>query len=100
MSANKPTGQNAKPKDDVPTSFNRITRHASKAVGKSKKMMWVPKGSTLIKAKVITRTSTTRTTLKSEPHMTSKVLLSKHMNKKVNPWGHDRTWSSKRQPQG
>jgi hypothetical protein len=94
LSANKPTGQNAKPKDDVPMSFNRIVRHASKAVDKSKKAMWVPKGSTLIKAKVITWTSTARTTLKLEPHMTSKVLMFKHMNKKVNPWGHDRTLSS------
>jgi hypothetical protein len=64
-------GQNNKPKDDVPTLFNRINRHASKAVGKSKKMIWVPKGNTPIKAELITQTSTTRTTLKSEPHMTS-----------------------------
>jgi hypothetical protein len=64
-------GQNNKPKDDVPTLFNRINRHASKAVGKSKKMIWVPKGNTLIKAELITQTSTARTTLKSEPHMTS-----------------------------
>jgi hypothetical protein len=94
VSANNPTGQNAKPKDDVPTSFNRITQHASKVIGKSKKMIWVSKGSTPIKAKLITRTSTTRPTLKSEPRMTSKVLMSKHMNKKVDPWGHDRKWSS------
>jgi hypothetical protein len=44
--ANKPTGQHAKAKGDVPILFNRITQHASKVVGKSKKMMWVPKGST------------------------------------------------------
>jgi hypothetical protein len=75
VTANEPTGQNAKPKDDVPTSFNRITRHASKVVGKSKKMIWVPKDSTPIKIELITRTSTARTTLKSEPHMTSKVLF-------------------------
>jgi hypothetical protein len=83
VSANKSTGENAKPKDDVPTSFDRITRHASKVVGKSKKMIWVPKGSTPIKAELITRTSTAMTTLKSEPHMTFKVLLSKHTNKKA-----------------
>jgi hypothetical protein len=90
-------GQNTKPKDDVSTLFNRINRHASKAIGKSKKMMWVPKGSTQIKAELITRTATARPTLKSEPHMASKVLLSKHTNKKVDPWGHNRTWSSQRQ---
>jgi hypothetical protein len=83
VSAKASTGQNAKPKDDVPTSFSRITWHASKVIGKSKKMMWVPKGSTPIKAELITQTSTARTTLKSEPHMTSKVLLSKHTNKKA-----------------
>jgi hypothetical protein len=96
VSANEPTGQNAKPKDDVPTSFSRITRHASKVIRKSKKMMWVPKVSILIKAELITWTSTARTTLKSEPHMTTKVLLSNHTNKKADPWGHDRTWSSRR----
>jgi hypothetical protein len=82
VSANRPTGKNAKSKDDVPTSFNRITRHASKVVGKRKKIMLVPKGSTPNKAELITRTSTTMTTLKSELHMTFKVLLSKHTNKK------------------
>jgi hypothetical protein len=98
VAGSKLTGQNTKPKDDVPTSSNRINRHASKAIGKSKKVMWVPKGSAPIKAKLITRTSTTRTTLKSEPHRTSKVFLSKHMNKKADPWSRDRTWSSQRQP--
>jgi hypothetical protein len=97
VSANKPTSQNAKPKDDVPTLFNRITRHASKAVGKCKKMMWVPKGSTPITAELITRTSTAWPALKSEPHITSKVLLFKHTNKKADLWSHDRTWSSRRQ---
>jgi hypothetical protein len=63
-------------------------------------MIWVPKASTPIKAELITRTSTVRSTLKSEPHMISKVLLSKHTNKKVNPWGHDQVWSSQRQPRG
>jgi hypothetical protein len=48
VSANKPTDSNAKSKDDVSTSFNRITRHASKVIGRRKKMMWVPKGSTPI----------------------------------------------------
>jgi hypothetical protein len=86
VSANKPTSPNVKPKDDVPTSFNRITRHASKAVGRKKKMMWVPKGSTPIKAELIIRTSTARPTLKSEPHM-----MSKHTIKKADPWSHDRT---------
>jgi hypothetical protein len=94
VSANEPTGQNAKPKDDVPTSVDRITQHASKAIGKKKKTTQFSKGSTLIKVELITRTSTARPTLKSEPHMTSKVLLSKHTNKKVDPWSHDRTWSS------
>jgi hypothetical protein len=98
--ASRPTGKNAKSKDDVPTSFNRITRHASKVVGKRKKIMLVPKGSTPNKAELITRTSTTMTTLKSELHMTSKVLLSKHTNKKVDPWSHNRTWSSRRQTWG
>jgi hypothetical protein len=56
VSANKPTDPNAKPKDDVPTSLNRITRHGSKVVGRRKKMMWVPKGSTSIEAELITRT--------------------------------------------
>jgi hypothetical protein len=88
--ASKPIGQNTKPKDDVPTSFDKISRHVSKAVGKSKKMMWVPKGSTPIKAELITRTSTARPTLKPESHMTSKVLLYKYMNKKTDPWSHDR----------
>jgi hypothetical protein len=98
VAVSKLTGQNTKPKDDVPTSFNRINRHASKAIGKSK-MMWIPKGSTPIKVELIIRTSTARTTLISKPHMTSKVLLSKHTNKKVDPWSHDRTWSSRRQSQ-
>jgi hypothetical protein len=97
VSANVPTDQNAKPKDDVLTSFSMITQHASKAIGKSKKMTWVPKGSIPIKAELITWTSIAGTTLKSESHMTSKLLLSKHTNKKVDPWGHDRTWSSYRQ---
>jgi hypothetical protein len=57
VSANKSTGPNAKPKDDVPTLFNRITRHASKAICRRKKMMWVPKGGTPNKVKLITRTS-------------------------------------------
>jgi hypothetical protein len=96
VSANKPTGRNAKPKNDVPTSFNRITQHASKAVGRRKKMMWVSKGSTPIKAELITRTSTARPTLKLEPDMTSKVLMPKHTNKKANTWSHDRTLSSQR----
>jgi hypothetical protein len=100
VAVSKLTGQNTKPKNDIPTSFNRIKEHANKAIGKSKKMMWVPKGGTPIKAELITRTSTTRTILKSEPHMTSKVLLSKHTNKKADPWSHDRTWSSRRQPWG
>jgi hypothetical protein len=85
VAVSKLTGQNTKPKDDVPISFNRINRHASKVVGKSKKMMWVPKASTPIKVEIIARTSTARTTLKSEPHMTSKVLMSIHMNKKADP---------------
>jgi hypothetical protein len=83
--ANKSTGPNAKSKDDVPTSFNRITRHVSKVVGRRKKKMWVPKGSTPIKAELITRTSIARPTLKLEPRMTSKVLPSKHTNKKADP---------------
>jgi hypothetical protein len=91
VSANDLTGQNAKPNDDVPTSFNRTTRHASKVVSKSKKMMWVPKGITSIKVELITQTSTVSPTLKSEPHMTYKVLLSKHTNKKVDPWSHNLT---------
>jgi hypothetical protein len=37
--ANKPNGPKAKPKDDIPTSLNRITRHASKVVGRREKMM-------------------------------------------------------------
>jgi hypothetical protein len=48
--------------------------------------MWVSKGSTPIKAELITQMSTARPTLESEPHMTSKVLLSKHTNKKTDPW--------------
>jgi hypothetical protein len=52
-------------------------------------MICVPKGSTPIKAELITWTSAASPTFKSEPHMTSKVLLSMHTNKKVNPWGHD-----------
>jgi hypothetical protein len=85
VSISKLTSQNTKSKDDVPTSFNRINRHASKVVGKSKKMMWVPKCSTPIKTELITRTLTARNTLKLEPHMTSKVLMSKHTNKKADP---------------
>jgi hypothetical protein len=100
VAASKPTNQNTKPRDDVPTSFDKISRHGCKAVGKSKKMIWVPKGSTPIKAELITQTSTARPTLKLEPRMTSKVLLSEHTNKKADPWGHDRTWSSQRQSQG
>jgi hypothetical protein len=100
VAVSKLTGKNTKPKDNVPTPFNRINRHASKVVGKSKKMMWVPKDSAPIKAELITWTSTDRPTMKSEPHMTSKVLLSKHINKKADPWSHDQTWSSRRQPQG
>jgi hypothetical protein len=96
VEASKPTSQNTKSKDDVPTLFDKISRQASEAIGKSKKMILVPKGSTPIKAELITRTSTARPTMKSEPHMTSKVLLSKHTNKKADPWGHDRTWSSRR----
>jgi hypothetical protein len=98
--ANKLTGQNTKPKDDVLTSFYRVIQHASKAIRKSKKMMWVPKCSAPIKVELITRASTARSTLKSEPHVVSKILLSKHMNKKVGPWGHDRMSSSRRQPRG
>jgi hypothetical protein len=90
VTVSKLTDQNTKPKDDVPIPFNRINRHASKVVVKSKKMMLVSKDSTPIKDELITQTSTTRTTLKSESHMTSKVLLSKHTNKKTNPWSHDR----------
>jgi hypothetical protein len=63
-------------------------------------MMWVHKGSTPIEAELITQTSTARPTLKSEPHMTTNVLLSKHTNKKADPWSHDRTWSSRRQSRG
>jgi hypothetical protein len=33
VSANRPTGQNVKPKDNVPTLFNRIIRHVSKVLG-------------------------------------------------------------------
>jgi hypothetical protein len=94
VAVSKLTGQNTKPKDDVPTSFNRTNRHASKVVGKSNKMLWAPKGSTTTMDELIIQTLTARTTLKSEPHMTSKILLSKHTNKKANPWSHDRTWSS------
>jgi hypothetical protein len=39
----KPTSQNTETNDDIPTSFNKISQQASKAIGKSKKMMWVPK---------------------------------------------------------
>jgi hypothetical protein len=92
--ANKPSDPNAKPKDCVPTTFNRITRHTGKVIGRRKKMMWVPKGSTPIEAELITRTSAAWLTLKSELHMTSKVLLSKHTNKKANLYSHDQTWSS------
>jgi hypothetical protein len=88
--ANKPTDPNANPKDDVPTSFDKISRYASKVVGKSKKMIWVPKGSAPIKAELITWTSTAMPTLKLE----TRILLSKHTNKKVEPCSHDRTWSS------
>jgi hypothetical protein len=59
--------------------------------------MWIPKCSTPIKAQLITQTSATRSTLKAEPHMTSK---SKHTNKKANPCSHDRTWNSRRQSRG
>jgi hypothetical protein len=79
----KLTGQNTKPKDVVPTSFNRIYQHVSKVIGKNKKMVWVPKGSTPIKAELITRTSTARPTLKSEPCMSSKVLLSNIQTKRL-----------------
>jgi hypothetical protein len=96
--ASKPTGQSSELKDNVPTSFNKISRHSIKAIGRRKKMVWVPKGSAPIKAELITRTSTTRPTLKSEPHMTSKLLLSKHTNKKANPWGHNWAWSYNRHP--
>jgi hypothetical protein len=92
VAANKLTGQNTKPKGDVPISFNRFIQHDSKVIGKSKKMMWVPKGSAPIKTKLITLTLTNRPTLKSEPHVTFKILLSKHMNEKVDPWSYDRTW--------
>jgi hypothetical protein len=44
--------------------------------------MWVPKDNISIKVELITRTSTARPTLKSEPYMTSKVPLSKHTNKR------------------
>jgi hypothetical protein len=98
VSANKPTDPNAKPKDDAPTLFNRITRHASKVIGRRKKKMWVSKGITPFKAELITQTSTARPTLKLEPYMRSKVLLSKHTNKKADPWSHEWTWSSRRQP--
>jgi hypothetical protein len=77
VAASKPTGQNTKPKDDVPASFDKINRHASEVVGKSKKMLWIPKGGT--------RTSTVRPTLISESHMTSKVLMFKYTNKKADP---------------
>jgi hypothetical protein len=97
VAVSKPTGQNTKPNDDVPTSFNRINQHASKVIGKSKKMMWVSKGNTPIKTKLITQTLIVRTTLKSEPHMTSKVFMSKYTNKKTDPWSHGRTWNSRRQ---
>jgi hypothetical protein len=83
VAASKPTSQNTKPKDDIPTSFDKINRHVSKVIGKSKTMIWVPKGTTPIKAKLITQTSIARSTLKSESHIKSKVLLSKHMNKKL-----------------
>jgi hypothetical protein len=63
-------------------------------------MMWVPKGSAPIKAELITRTSTARPALKLEPHMASKILLSKHTNEKVDLWSYDRTWSSQRQSRG
>jgi hypothetical protein len=96
VAASEPTSQNTKPKDDVPTSFDKINRHASKAIGKSKKMIWVPKYNTPIKADLITQTSTTRPTLKSEPYITFKVLMSKHMNKKADPWSYDQTWSFQR----
>jgi hypothetical protein len=61
-------------------------------------MMWVPKDSTPVKAELITQTSIAGPILKLELHMTSKVLLSKHTNKKIGPWSHDQTWSSQRQP--
>jgi hypothetical protein len=62
--------------------------------------MWAPKCNTPIKAELITQTSIARPTLKLEPHMASKVLLSNHTNKKVDPCSYDRTWSSRRQPRG
>jgi hypothetical protein len=100
VSANKPTSQNAMLKNDVPISFNRIIWYASKVVRKSKKMMWVHKASAPIKVELITQTSTTRPTLKSEPCVASKILLSKHTNEKANPWSYDRIWSSRRQSRG
>jgi hypothetical protein len=94
VESSKLTDQNTKPKDDVLTSFNRIIPHISRAVGKSNKRMWVPKGTASIKAELITRTSTARPTVKSEPHLASKILLSKHTKKKVDPRSYDQTWSS------
>jgi hypothetical protein len=60
VAASKPTDQNTKPKDDVPTSFNRSIRYANKVIVKSKKIMWVPKRSTPIKVELI-RACTTLT---------------------------------------
>jgi hypothetical protein len=59
-------------------------------------MIWVPKGSAHIKVELISRASTASPTLKLEP----RILLSKRTNKKADPWSHDRTWSSQRQPRG
>jgi hypothetical protein len=64
VAASKLTGQNTKPKDNVLILFNRIIRHGSKVVGKSKKIMWVPKDSAPIKVELITQTTTARPTLK------------------------------------
>jgi hypothetical protein len=62
--------QNTKPKDDVGTPSNRITRHAcdaSRALVKSKRMMWVLKGDIPSKVELIARASTIRPTMKSDP---------------------------------
>jgi hypothetical protein len=72
------TSQDIKPKDGVPTSSNRITQLASRALVKSKKMMWIPKINNPSKVEC-----TARLTLKSDPHMTSKTLPAKHTNKRV-----------------
>jgi hypothetical protein len=88
------TSQDIKPKDGIPTSSTRITQHASRALVKSKKMIWIPKGGIPNKAELIAWASTARPTLKSDPHMASKMLLAKHTNKMSDPWSYDRTWSS------